>query len=85
MDFSLQEKKYEEKTALILDELSKQGIPTPVFEKVIQIIDEFEVKNSETIDETRTAFYIVLLAKAYNEGRMQGINEEQAKKAGVHK
>lgn len=67
-----QVKKYEETNALILDELAKQDIPKPVFEKVINIIDEAELTH-----ENRNTFLFVLLAKAYNEGRIQGINEER--------
>lgn len=81
MNFLAQEiKKYEEIDALVQAELAKQGIPSTVLERVIKIIDEFEDKNVDLINENRTALLIVLLAKAYNEGRIHGINEEQARR-----
>lgn len=67
-----QAKKYEETISRIQDELAKQDIPKPVFEKVINIIDEAELTH-----ENRNTFLFVLLAKSYNEGRIQGINEER--------
>ncbi len=75
MKFSTQKiKEYEETDAIIQAELEKQGIPKLALEKVIEIVDE-----TELTDENRTAFLIVLLAKAFNKGRLYGINEEREK------
>lgn len=77
MDFSPQEtKKYEETTALIQAELTKQGIPKSVFERVIQIIGEFWNENSELKTKNRTAFLVILLAKVYKAGR-ESVNHER--------
>lgn len=64
-------KKYEETDAIIQSELEKQGIPKLALEKVIEIIGETELTK-----ENRTAFLIILLAKAFNEGRLYGKNEK---------
>lgn len=82
MNFSAQEiKKYEETTTLIQAELVKQGIPKPIFERVIKLIDEFEGENANLINKNHIAFLVVLLAKAYNEGILYGINENKVVKA----
>lgn len=79
-----QVKKYEETTALIKNELIKQGIPTPIFDTIIRMWGDFDPKNSELLRKDRTAFLIVLLAKFYYEGRTDEKKAEQTRKAGVH-
>lgn len=81
MNFSVQEiKKYEKTDTLVKSELAKQGIPNSVLKELPNIINEADIEASDLINENRAAFFVVLLAKAYNEGRIHGINEEQARR-----